>query len=149
MANQQIISKLSRVADNEMLLAEVYTWQSAAIKGKVPAWVETVLPRMAMNDLLRATMIDTVIGCLGCTHQCAGSHAGQILFGGDPGEMYRFDRRMIRETIGLCEEVLELDREEPLGGCLVKELVRELRREQESQYDMLGMLLDLAEHGGG
>jgi hypothetical protein len=149
MADQQLISKLSKVADNEMLLAEAYTWQSSAIRGKAPAWVEAVLPRMAMNDLMRATMIDTVLGCLGCTHQCAGSHAGQIPFGGDPGEMYRFDRRMIRETIGLCEEVLELDRGEPQGGCLVKELVRELRREQESQYDMLGMLLDLAEHGGG
>ncbi len=149
MADQQLISKLSRVADNEMLLAEAYTWQSAAIRGKAPAWVEAVLPRMAMNDLMRATMITTVIGCLGCTHQCAGSHARQIPFGVDPAQMYRFDRRMIRETIGLCEEVLELDRGEPEGGCLVKELVRELRREQESQYDMLGMLLDLAEHRGG
>ena len=148
MAKQEIIGKLGKVADNEMFLAEAYTWQSAAIRGKTPAWVREVLPRMAMNDLMRATIITDVLGCMGCTHQCAVPRAGQIAFGGDPGDMYRFDRKKIRETIGLCEEVLELHRAEPHGGCLVEEIVQELRREQESQYDMLGLLLDLAEHGG-
>jgi len=145
MANEEIVSKLSRVADNEMFLAEAYTWQSAAVRGKAPSWVLDVLPKMAMNDLLRATMITDVLACMGCTYRCSGGRAGQLLFGDSPCEMYRFDRKKIRETIGLCEEVLELQRAEPASGCLVEEMVRELRREQESQYDMLGMLIDEAE----
>jgi hypothetical protein len=148
MANQELVGKLTRMADNEMFLAEVYTWQSAAIRGKAPIWVTEVLPQMAMNDLLRATIITDVLGCLGCTHKCAVPRAGQIAFGDGPGDMYRFDRKKIKETIGLCEEVLALHRAEPQGECLVEEIVREVRREQESQYDMLGLLLDLAEHGG-
>ncbi|HME44362.1 MAG TPA: hypothetical protein VKF36_14820 [Syntrophorhabdales bacterium] len=149
MANQELVSKLSRVADNEMFLAEAYTWQSAAVRGKAPFWVTEVLPSMAMNDLLRATIVTNVLACLGCTYQCSGSRSGQLVFGDDPAGMYRFDRKKIRETIGLCDEVLELYRAEPVWGCLVQEVVKELRREQESQYDMLGMLLDQAEHRGG
>ena len=149
MANRELMSKLGRVADNEMFLAEAYTWQSAAVRGKAPFWVTEVLPSMAMNDLLRATIVTDVLACMGCTHQCSGSRAGRLLFGDDPAGMYRFDRRKIRETIELCDEVLELNRQEPVGGCLVAEIVKELRKEQESQYDMLGMLLDQAEHRGG
>lgn len=65
---------------------------------------------MAMSDLLRATMVTDVLACMGCTYQCSGGRAGQLLFGDNPCEMYRFDRKKIRETIGLCEEVLELQR---------------------------------------
>jgi hypothetical protein len=148
MANQQLISKLSKVADNEMVLAEAYVWQSAEVRRKAPAWVVSVLPRMATNDLLRATILTEVLGCMGCTHKCA-SHRRPLAFGDDPAAMYRFDREKIRETIDLCEEVLELYRREPVEGCLVKEIMQELCKEQESQYAMLGQLLELAEHGGG
>ena len=146
MTNQQLISKLSKVADNEMLLAEAYTWQSGEIRGKEPAWVASVLTRMATNVLLRATMVTEVLSCLGCSHRCAGVREGLLACGNDPAAMYRFDREKVRETIGLCEEVLESGLGEPEGGCLVKEVVRELCKEEESQCDMLGQLLNLAEH---
>ena len=52
MTNPEILSKLGRVADNEIFPAEAYTWQSAALREKAASWVTEVLPQMAINYLL-------------------------------------------------------------------------------------------------
>jgi len=141
MRNQEIFGSVKAAVDGATRLSEQYTWQSAAVSGKDAATIGPVLSQMAINELLRAELMEVALVSLGYHVKSVTPPRGRILMGRNVEEMLRHDRKVVTENIGLYGNVLAHNPEN-MNGCPVRELFEELRKEEQEELVLLDALLN-------
>ncbi len=139
--NHEIIDRVKATADHVTTLAEQYGWQSAVIRGEDAAKIGPALMQMAINELLRAELIESALVCLGYLTDSIDAPKEPILIGKNAREMLWLDEKTVRKNIILCENVLACHPQDGNTGCPIRELFEELRREEQKQLYLLEALM--------
>jgi hypothetical protein len=142
MMNHETIDRAKAVVDRLTILAQQYSWQSAAMTGSDAVRVAPVLAQMAANQLLRANIVATALVCEGYNAESVDPPKERIPVGRDTREMLQLDRQAVIETIRLCEGVLLDLPEEEDARCLVQQLFGKFCREEQEHLVLLDTLLN-------